>query len=167
MAACCAAYGVPLREPLKPDEPAEAQLTTRPSGSVSVMIVLLNVAWIQTSPCGTIRFSFFLRNSFFRLAGLAPAAGAAAASLGSFAMSSCRTFQDAGRKNPGATFKANRQNRTEMPPVPTADQSSLHPTCEPWSSSWLQRRPCADLCGCAHSCACAGRAPEDSGDGAV
>src|SRR5580658_7628879 len=118
MAACCAAYGVPLREPLKPDEPAEAQLTTRPSGSVSVMIVLLNVAWMQTSPCGTIRFSFFLRNSFFRLAGLAPAAGAAAASLGSFAMSSCRTFQDAGRKNPGATFKANFKTGPKCLPSP-------------------------------------------------
>src|ERR1700733_3624680 len=100
MAACCAAYGVPLRDPLKPEEPAEAQLTTRPSGSVSVMIVLLNVAWMQTRPCGTIRFSFFLRNSFLRLAGFAPAAGAAAASFGSFAIFSIEPFQDAGRKAP-------------------------------------------------------------------
>src|SRR5579863_7203151 len=89
-AACCAAYGVPLREPLNPTEPAEDQLTARPSGSVSVTIVLLNVAWMQTTPCGTTRFSRFLRNSFLRLeAALAPAAGAApgaaAASLGSFA----------------------------------------------------------------------------------
>src|ERR1700722_8236208 len=119
MAACCAAYGVPLREPLKPDEPAEAQLTTRPSGSVSVMIVLLNVAWIQTSPCGTIRFSFFLRNSFFRLAGFAPAAGAAAASLGSFAMSSCRTFQDAGLNSP-----ALRSNLTSKPDRKTSGPHS-------------------------------------------
>src|SRR5277367_1903565 len=43
-AACCAAYGVPLRDPLKPTEPAEDQLTARPSGSVKVMMVLLNVA---------------------------------------------------------------------------------------------------------------------------
>ena len=79
MAACCAAYGVPLRDPLNPTEPAEAQLTARPSGSVSVTIVLLNVAWMHTTPCGTTRFSRFFRNSFLRLDGFA-AAGAAAAS---------------------------------------------------------------------------------------
>src|ERR1700675_1670330 len=93
-AACCAAYGVPLREPLKPTEPAEDQLTARPSGSVSVTMVLLKVAWMQTTPCGTTRFSFFLRNSFFRFdafAAAAPAAGlaAAAASLGSLATFLC------------------------------------------------------------------------------
>src|SRR5579859_6805894 len=50
------------------------------------MIVLLNVAWMHTRPCGTIRFSRFLRNSFLRFdvfAGAPP--GAAAASFGSFA----------------------------------------------------------------------------------
>src|SRR5829696_1980731 len=36
-----AAYGVLLREPLKPATPAEPQLTTAPTGSVIVMIVLL------------------------------------------------------------------------------------------------------------------------------
>src|SRR5579872_908227 len=41
-------------------------------------MVLLNVAWMHTTPCGTTRFSRFLRNSFFRLAAFAPAAGAAA-----------------------------------------------------------------------------------------
>src|SRR5271170_6427351 len=89
IAACCAAYGVPLREPLKPTDPAVAQLTVRPSGSVSVTIVLLNVACIFTTPCGTTRFSFFLRNSFLRLlaAAFAPASGAAAASFGSLATS--------------------------------------------------------------------------------
>src|SRR5450432_597576 len=41
---------------------------------------------MQTTPCGTMRFSFFLRNSFLRFELFAPAAsGAAAASLGSFA----------------------------------------------------------------------------------
>src|ERR1700735_5427897 len=90
MAACCAAYGVPSRDPLKPTEPAEDQLTARPSGSVSVTIVLLNVACMHTTPCGTTRFSRFLRNSFLRLEALAAAAagappGAAAASFGSFA----------------------------------------------------------------------------------
>src|SRR4051812_31917138 len=52
-----AAYGVLLREPLKPATPAEPQLTTPPAGSVMVMIVLLNVAWMWTCPEGTTRFS--------------------------------------------------------------------------------------------------------------
>src|SRR3954467_2675331 len=41
-----AAYGVLLREPLKPATPAEPQLITDPIGSVIVMIVLLNDAWM-------------------------------------------------------------------------------------------------------------------------
>src|SRR5215468_7104452 len=40
--ACCAAYGVPLREPLKPIAPAEDQQSVRPSESVIVICVLLN-----------------------------------------------------------------------------------------------------------------------------
>src|SRR5882724_9996151 len=42
--ACCAAYGVPLREPLKPMAPAEDQHRVRPSVSVMVICVLLNDA---------------------------------------------------------------------------------------------------------------------------
>src|SRR4029450_1958529 len=52
-----AAYGVLLREPLKPAPPAEPQLITAPLRSVIVMIVLLNVAWIWTCPWGTFFFS--------------------------------------------------------------------------------------------------------------
>src|SRR6187455_3714444 len=52
-----AAYGVLLREPLKPATPAEPQLTTAPLRSVIVMIVLLNVAWMWTWPWGTFFFS--------------------------------------------------------------------------------------------------------------
>src|SRR5215467_14700516 len=51
--ACCAAYGVPLREPLKPMAPAEDQHIVRPSGSVIVICVLLNDAATYTTPCGT------------------------------------------------------------------------------------------------------------------
>ena len=40
-AAICAAYGVDLREPLKPTLPAEAHDSTLPWRSVNVMIVLL------------------------------------------------------------------------------------------------------------------------------
>ena len=42
-AATCAAYGVDLREPLKPFWPAEAQETTFPLVSAIDTIVLLNV----------------------------------------------------------------------------------------------------------------------------
>src|SRR5919106_4166939 len=49
-----AAYGVLLREPLKPATPAEPQLITAPARSVIVMIVLLNVAWMWTCPWGTL-----------------------------------------------------------------------------------------------------------------
>src|SRR4026208_2234123 len=52
-----AAYGVLLREPLKPATPAEPQLMTAPLRSVMVMIVLLNVAWMWTCPWGTFFFS--------------------------------------------------------------------------------------------------------------
>ena len=42
-AAFCAANGVFLREPLKPEAPELAQLITLPVGSVKVIIVLLKV----------------------------------------------------------------------------------------------------------------------------
>src|ERR1700676_1835232 len=74
--ACCAAYGVPLREPLKPIAPAEDQHSTRPSGSVMVICVLLNVAAMCTTPCGTMRFSRFFLNSFLRFAAAPVLAGA-------------------------------------------------------------------------------------------
>src|SRR5512145_3176343 len=41
--------------------PALDQETTRPSRSVIVMIVLLNVDWTWATPVGTFFFSFFLR----------------------------------------------------------------------------------------------------------
>src|SRR5260370_12021390 len=43
-AAICAANGVPLRDPLKPTEPALDHEITRPCWSVSVTIVLLQVS---------------------------------------------------------------------------------------------------------------------------
>src|SRR5215831_13842926 len=87
--ACCAAYGVPLREPLNPMAPAEDQHIVRPSGSVMVICVLLNDAATYTTPCGTTRRSRFFLNSFLRFAaagfaGAAPS-GVVAALFGSFA----------------------------------------------------------------------------------
>src|SRR5262245_30660740 len=49
-AACVAANGVPLREPLNPMPPALDQATTLPSVSVIVTTVLLNDAWMCASP---------------------------------------------------------------------------------------------------------------------
>src|SRR5260370_25724693 len=85
MAACCAAYGVPLREPLNPIEPAEDQHKVWPVGSGIVISVLLNVACTYTTPCGTTRRSRFFLNSFFRFAGLAGAPDSPAPSFCSFA----------------------------------------------------------------------------------
>src|SRR5215470_2951639 len=84
--ACCAAYGVPLREPLNPIAPAEDQHKVRPSESVMVIWVLLNDAAMCATPCGTTRFSRFFLNSFFRFAAAAPpAAGFAGACVASCA----------------------------------------------------------------------------------
>src|SRR5579871_294501 len=89
-AACVAANGVPLRDPLNPMPPALDQATTLPSVSVIVTTVLLNDAWICARPWWTMRFSPRFLNVFFRrpapsfFSGVAPS-GVAAASL--FAMS--------------------------------------------------------------------------------
>ena len=50
IAACVAANGVPLREPLKPIAPALDHDTTAPSASVIVISVLLNDACTCTKP---------------------------------------------------------------------------------------------------------------------
>jgi hypothetical protein len=63
--ACCAAKGVPFREPLNPREPALDQQTKFPRVSVILTMVLLKVAWMKTIPLKTIFFSLFL-NTFFR-----------------------------------------------------------------------------------------------------
>src|SRR2546430_494261 len=78
--ACCAAYGVPLREPLNPIAPAEDQHTTRPSVSVMEIWVLLNDAATYTTPCGMTRRSRFFLNSFLRFATAAGFPGAIVAS---------------------------------------------------------------------------------------
>src|SRR5215211_8004957 len=63
-AACCAANGVPLREPRKPRAPADDCAIRFPSRSVIEIIVLLNDAAMCTMPLGMFFFSF-LRKSFF------------------------------------------------------------------------------------------------------
>src|ERR1035438_2827789 len=63
-AACCAAKGVPLREPRNPSEPELFQLSVLPTWSVMVTIVLLNVACTCAMPNGTFLRSRFLNFLF-------------------------------------------------------------------------------------------------------
>src|SRR5512136_1485159 len=58
VAACWAAKGVPLREPLNPRVPALDHDTTLPSRSVMVTIVLLKEACTCAMPCARCFFSF-------------------------------------------------------------------------------------------------------------
>src|SRR3970040_2543101 len=58
VAACWAAKGVPLRDPLNPRVPALDHETTLPSRSVMVTIVLLKEACTCAMPCTTCFFSF-------------------------------------------------------------------------------------------------------------
>src|ERR1700753_2522681 len=57
-AAICAAYGVDLREPLKPIMPADDQEMALPCASVMVTVVLLKVAATWATPTATFFFSF-------------------------------------------------------------------------------------------------------------
>src|SRR5689334_13720730 len=70
-AACCAANGVPLRDPRKPRAPDDDCAIRFPSRSVIEIIVLLNDAAMYAIPDGIFFFSF-LRKTFF----LPPAVGA-------------------------------------------------------------------------------------------
>src|SRR5688572_16207745 len=78
-AATCAANGVDLREPRKPQPPEVAQESVFPWRSVIVMMVLLNDACTCAMPSSTFLRAFF---GFFgppaAAAPAAPAAGAAA-----------------------------------------------------------------------------------------
>src|SRR5512143_1557746 len=70
-AATCAANGVLLREPLKPQLPARAQASVLPCRSVMLMIVLLNDAWTWATASRICRFAFL------RTLGAAAAGGVA------------------------------------------------------------------------------------------
>src|SRR3954453_19497646 len=78
-AACCAAKGVPLRDPRKPSDPELFHVRTLPFMSEMVTIVLLKEACPYANPCGTCLRSFFF-NVFFLpfLSGAAPVPPAAA-----------------------------------------------------------------------------------------
>src|SRR5579863_2337990 len=63
-AACCAAKGVPLRDPRNPSDPELFHDRTLPFMSVMVTIVLLKDACTYTKPWGTCLRSFFLKVFF-------------------------------------------------------------------------------------------------------
>src|SRR5579864_7973438 len=81
-AATCAANGVLLREPRKPQPPAVAQERVFPCRSVMVMIVLLNEACTCAIASSTFLRAFF---AFFGAAAAAAAAGAPLAAAGAAA----------------------------------------------------------------------------------
>src|SRR5271157_5202667 len=78
-AACCAANGVPLRDPRKPSDPELFHASTLPVMSEMVTIVLLKEACTCTNPCGTCLRSFFLKVFFLFFFSGAAAPGVAAA----------------------------------------------------------------------------------------
>src|ERR1700722_15103161 len=80
-AACCAANGVPLRDPRKPSAPELFHDNTLPDISVMVTIVLLKEACTCTSPWGTCLRSFFLKVFFLPFFSGAAAPPAAAGFL--------------------------------------------------------------------------------------
>src|SRR6266581_9069494 len=149
MDACCAAYGVPLREPLNPIEPAEDQHKAWPVGSVIVINVLLNVACTYTTPCGTVRRSRFFLNSFLRFAGLAGAPDSTAPSFCSFATACSVSLRVSSDPHFG-----------ESAPQATPSLSCSVP------SSWLPQRLGAAPCACGHWCASSVRARGGSGGAA-
>src|ERR1700733_7449909 len=97
-AACCAAKGVPLREPRKPSDPELFHDRTLPFMSVMVTIVLLKEACTYTSPWGTCLRSFFLKVFFLPfLSGAAAAPPAAAGfAMNQFSVLSSRVLRTSG-----------------------------------------------------------------------
>src|SRR6476620_2232732 len=109
IAACCAANGVPLRDPRKPSEPELFHEITLPAMSVMVTIVLLKDACTCTSPCGTCLRSFFLNVFFLPFFSGAAAPPAAAG----FAMSEFSVLGSQFSMHPVRVSAANWEPRTK------------------------------------------------------
>src|SRR6476469_10478094 len=88
-AACCAANGVPLRDPRNPNDPELFHDRTLPFISEMVTIVVLKDACTYSSPCGTCLRSFFLKVFFlpFFSGAAAPPAVAVLAIIRRFGLS--------------------------------------------------------------------------------
>src|SRR5215471_4247291 len=97
-AACCAAKGVPLRDPRKPSDPELFHDRTFPFMSEMVTIVLLKDAWTYAIPCGTCLRSFFLKVFFLPFfSGAAPVPPAAAGfAINSSLVVRCWSFNHSG-----------------------------------------------------------------------
>src|SRR5436305_442565 len=106
-----------------------------------VIIVLLNVAWICATPCGTTRFSRFFLNSFLRFDTFS----------GAFVASCWISFAKS-----VPSIQLNIFSRAFM-------QAGV--TCEP-RPSWRPLRPFADLSAFAHLYGCVDRGREGCGDDA-
>src|SRR5579864_3345522 len=100
MAACCAAKGVPLRDPRKPSEPELFHDRTLPFISQIVTMVLLKDACTYAMPCGTCLRSFFL-NVFF-LPFFSGAAAAPPAAAAGFAMNQVSVLSSQFSVDPGS-----------------------------------------------------------------
>src|SRR2546425_174532 len=116
-----AAKGVLLREPLNPALPALDQDTTFPMRSVSVTIVLLNVAWMWAMPVRTSRRSRFLP-PFFRGVGFASSAMPYAPA---FFGAAAGAAAGAGAAVVAATWP--RLKRALPPPAPPSPRASPPP----------------------------------------
>src|SRR6267378_882935 len=132
-AACCAANGVPLRDPRKPSEPELFHASTLPLMSEMVTMVLLKEACTCTSPCGTCLRSFFLNVFFLPFFSGAAAAPPAAAGFAIF-----RVLSSQFSVLSNTVLRRNRELRAESCFTPLPSSSSARPC------------PCADLYGYEH-----------------
>src|SRR5438552_659689 len=125
-AATWAANGVPLREPLKPTAPALDQATTLPCASLMVMMVLLKVEWMCTTPSATVRFTFLRR------AGAASAAaGFSAAGAASFCFAIRNPLSFRGRRLLARDGAPRPLARARVGVRPLAPHGQVPPVAEP------------------------------------
>src|ERR1700691_2676675 len=148
-AACCAANGVPLRDPRKPSEPELFHDNTLPDISVIVTIVLLKEACTCTSPCGTCLRSFFLNVFFLPFLSGAAAPPAAAGFAIEPQVSRFPSFRGSRSKH---------RNLEAFETVKRFPMFSMSP------SSWWRPFPYAGLCEYARWYECAVRGRASSGD---
>src|SRR4051812_22317138 len=133
-AATCAAYGVDLRDPLKPIVPADDQAIVLPCASVMVMVVLLN----DEFTCATPEAMFLRSRRRTRAAASLPIANL------SYDLNAA-VMPAAPPKMRMAKIES-EQMPVRSPPIPVRLLTS---SC--------RRSPSPGPCACAHSYACADR----------
>src|SRR5215469_9886470 len=154
-AACCAANGVPLRDPRNPSDPELFHDRTFPFMSEMVTIVLLKDACTNASPCGTCVRSFFLKVFFLPFfSGAAPVPPAAAG----FAIESVSSGQW-----PVVSIRSPVPDQ----PLLATDHWQLATRFSLSTSSSARPFPCEVLYAYGHSCAYVGREPGGCGGGGI